>query len=1024
MQQSSYVQEWQNSCVDQGVIEMNVVALEGDRPLDYLLYSDELPRRNDGRLRDGYLHKYQHTEAGGWWCSGVDLLTGEVDLWGCFKPEQPRVSGKKGKPIKYEHPPKVSTGLFALRVPNHIWQLVATRYQVEFNAELWDSAQPDGGFWQWVKDNPNIPLIITEGAKKAGALLSAGYVAIALPGIYGAIRTPKDSYGNRLGRSRLIPQIKKLVQDKRSVYIAFDQDEKPSTIKAVNTAIRKTGYLLKKQGCPVSVITWHHEQGKGVDDLIANDGQAAFDQCYGQAQSLDLWKARGLHQLTYNRHHECNQRYLDEIAVPDGAKIVALKSPKGTGKTRQLARVVAQAIAHQQPVLVIGHRIRLVEELCRRFGLDYIRDLSTSKTHGTKPHWRTKGYGLCIDSLHGKSQAQFQPSQWSDALIVIDEVEQVLWHGLNSPTCREQRVSILQNFKALVQNVFEGEGQIYVSDADLSDVSLDYLRSLGGQEVNPFVIENTWQADQETGFELNHYEDGTPKRLVRELEQHIKDGGKPFVCLSAQKLKSKWGTSTLELYLQQQFPTHKILRIDAETLADPKHIAYGCMTDFDQVVKNYDIVLASPAVETGISVDLKGHFSSVWAIAQGVQTVNSICQALSRVRENIPRYLWVAKYGFNKIGNGSSSIPSLLTSSQRLTQTNIRLLQRSDFATLEDFDTDFQAESLLCWAKFAVRINAGMVNYREAVLAHLGEEGHRLTPVKKTRAKSKKKAQSKQEKAQANQLTIDLNSIRESSYKEECQAIAKATPLSKTRYQTLKKQLVKTVAERNQLKKYELQKRYNIPVTMELVNRDNEGWYKKLRCHYFASLGRPYLADRDALIAKHLMQQGNGQIFQPDFNHSQLGAVIGTLEILGIKDLLPQTDRQLHNLDFDMRQMAAIALENRQAIKATVGIGLAKNSTPIMILKRFLDLLGLELKYLKITNIQKKRTRIYQIAQPTDGRQTVFQHWLQVDQQTPGTSAFWQEDCQQYLQQLQQTRIETKSNYVQLTFDLPTQDAS
>lgn len=45
-----HVQEWQQSCVDPELIQLNVISLEGDRPLDYLLYSEALPRRNDGRL--------------------------------------------------------------------------------------------------------------------------------------------------------------------------------------------------------------------------------------------------------------------------------------------------------------------------------------------------------------------------------------------------------------------------------------------------------------------------------------------------------------------------------------------------------------------------------------------------------------------------------------------------------------------------------------------------------------------------------------------------------------------------------------------------------------------------------------------------------------------------------------------------------------------------------------------------------------------------------------------------------------
>ncbi len=1014
-----YVQEWQQSCVDPELIQLNVISLEGDRPLDYLLYSEALPRRNDGRLGDSYLQRYQHTEAGGWWCSGVDILTGKADLWGCFKPEQPRVNPEKGKLIKYEHPPKTSTGLFALRLPPHVWERVARRHQLEFSQDDWDDTQPDGGFWQWLKEHPQIPLIITEGAKKAGSLLSAGYGAIALPGIYGAIRTPKDEFGHRIGQSRLIPQLKKLIHGQRPIYIAFDQDEKPTTVRAVRSAIRTTGYLLKQVGCPVKVITWDRRAGKGVDDLIANQGQAAFEAAFQNAPSLDLWKAQDLEQLTYPRHQTLHQRYLPEqLAVPPAAKLIALKSPKGTGKTRWLESVVAGAIARQQPVLVIGHRIRLVEELCQRFGLDYIRDLPKGKDRSKEPNLKINGYGLCIDSLHGKSQARFNPHHWGDALIIFDEVEQVLWHGLNSSTCRDNRVNILQSLKHLLQNVFVGEGQIYISDADLSDVSIDYLLTLGGQKLQPYLIENTWQADTSTHYTLNHYPDSTPKRLVKDLVQHIQGGGRPFICLSAQKLKSQWSTSTLEIYLKNQFPDRKILRLDAESLADPKHPAYGAMGQINQTLAQYDVVLASPAVETGISLDLQGHFTSVWAIAQGVQTVNSICQALSRVRENIPRHLWVAKYGFNTVGNGATSIPALLTSSQRLTQTNIRLLQQSDFIALDDLDTAFQAESLLCWAKFAVRINAGMVNYREAVLAHLQREGHQLAAVPKRRKTTATQTQPD------NQLATAINAIRDTNYQAECLAIAQATSLSTKDYQRLKKSLLKNPSERQQLRKYELQKRYNLPVTASLVAKDDDHWYQKLRRHYFLTVGRPYLADRDALIASHLMQQGGGQIFQPDFNHSQMGAIIGTMEILGITTLLAQANRPLHNLDPEMQRLAAIALENRDAIKTTVGIGLAKNSTPIMILRRFLELLGLELKYLKITTIQKKRTRIYQISQPQDQRQTVFQHWLQTDQNCPGTSAFWQEDCQKYLAKLQATRHQTESNYVQLTFELPTPEAS
>ncbi|MEY3828050.1 MAG: hypothetical protein RLZZ148_2877 [Cyanobacteriota bacterium] len=278
--------EWQASCVDEELIRLNVKELEGLTPSEYLFYASELPRRNDGRVSNDILKRYEHTTLGGWWCSGVDLLTGENDLWGCFKPNTPRHTQDTNKAIKYEHPPKAPTGIFALRVPPHLWQQIAQRYYTPI------LSQPD--FWSWLMDNPTVPLCITEGAKKAGALLTAGYGAIALPGIHNGYRTPKDEQGNRIGKSYLIPPLEKLAASGREIYIVFDQDTKPNTIESVNIAIRQMGYLLTKYGCTVKIVVWDNKLGKGVDDLIAHQGSNAFEQAYTNALSFDIWKAKNL----------------------------------------------------------------------------------------------------------------------------------------------------------------------------------------------------------------------------------------------------------------------------------------------------------------------------------------------------------------------------------------------------------------------------------------------------------------------------------------------------------------------------------------------------------------------------------------------------------------------------------------------------------------------------------------------------------------------------------------------------------
>ena len=121
--------EWVNkSAVDPDLTSLNVVSLSGYEPLDYLLYG--LPnseRRNDGRLRNKWLKRYAHTEPGGWWCNGVNVLTSEDSQWGQFKPNEPYTykieklsPGSKTKAIKYEAPARVPTEAIALKVTHSI----------------------------------------------------------------------------------------------------------------------------------------------------------------------------------------------------------------------------------------------------------------------------------------------------------------------------------------------------------------------------------------------------------------------------------------------------------------------------------------------------------------------------------------------------------------------------------------------------------------------------------------------------------------------------------------------------------------------------------------------------------------------------------------------------------------------------------------------------------------------------------------------------------------------------------------
>jgi hypothetical protein len=1055
---AQYQELHQESGIHPDLIKLNFFHLEGQVALDRLFISETLKRTNSGAISYSILKRYRHVEEGGWWVSGVNILNDYAeDLWGQFKPLQPRLSADKGKIIKYEAPPKHPTGIIALKVSRLLWDKIAKLNNIPFVLSSRDhNGHQEISFWSWVVNNPEVPLIITEGAKKAAALISLGYAAIALPGIFNGYRQPKDEFGRKTGLAKLIPQLQVFATPGRKVYFAFDRDTKASTVNNVNTAIAKTGKLFTKAGVDVKVINWS-QQAKGVDDLIVQNGAEAFHQAYSQALSLSTWLVQTQVQLTYKANIQINRRYLGSLTkaevrlgdeetgrqgvlkddaklvvyhtpsdnwetektsqssrreasakayrfvtdresfrayplgqvpkspsplhIPETAKLICLKSPKGTGKTHLLEQIVQQATKEGKWVLLLTHRIQLGEALCQRVGLPYLTEIKTVE-YGT-----ALGYGLCIDSLHPNSGARFDANNWQDGIVIIDEAEQVIWHLLNSATCAAERVEILTQFKTLIQNNLSGDGQVYLADADLSDVSIDYIRGLAGFHVEPFVVVNDWQPPEEQRWTVHNYEEKNPASLVRDLVHHIETGGRPFISCSAQKLKSKWGTQNLESYLELEFPDKKILRIDSETVADTEHRAYGCIAHLNEILPNYDIAIASPSIETGVSIEcvrtdkcysevpiafqllLRGvktnlgktkqvsHFDSVWAIAQGVQAADSIRQVLARIRANVPRYLWAAKRGFYKcmVGNGATVKKVLIASTKNKASTNIRFLQAADASLADlDLDTNFQPESLNTWAKRGCYINLTMQNYRSSIVEGLIGEGHFVT-------------------APPQQKTEELNPA------SECSQVAIAPTPTDSEYQKLKDKRAKTKEERWIERKGNLVKRYGDErfITPELVAKDDEGWYSQLLCHYYLTVGRPYLIERDSRQIRAIANTHKNRLWLPDFNRSLLSTPLRLLETLIIGLLKPGV--QYRGSDRNLQLISELALANQRELKTFLGLTIVESDTPIKIVQKLLSLLGLKLTCIGRLGSRAKRERVYILEFCNDGREEIFATWLERD---------------------------------------------
>ena len=212
----------------------------------------------------------------------------------CVKPNSPR-QDKNGKIIKYESPRGVGNQqLFIPRVSVQAGIEIATKIGASTEGayrqriELLNAQAEDTGFWEWF-EGTKFAIIITEGVKKALALISAGYPAIGLNGVWGWGSNIKDLFGgveqDDLGKSlkTMHPDLEVFL-DGRELVLAFDRDTSPRTVRMVEAAKVALLEALDDPDIEVTDLKWRTH--KGIDDYIAAKGTHALARIYANRSEV------------------------------------------------------------------------------------------------------------------------------------------------------------------------------------------------------------------------------------------------------------------------------------------------------------------------------------------------------------------------------------------------------------------------------------------------------------------------------------------------------------------------------------------------------------------------------------------------------------------------------------------------------------------------------------------------------------------------------------------------------------------
>jgi hypothetical protein len=708
-----------------------------------------------------------------------------------------------------------------------------------------------------------------------------------------------------------------------------------------------TSWLLKDSQVRIAILPGPQ---KAVDDFAVAGGD--LEKLITNAEPIEKIRIRKLWGLRkYEIAWQVNKKKLGFLPFPSKG-IAGVLSAKGTGKTFGLRELCLEAGREGRKVLLLTHRIVLGRAICQTVGLTWIEDKYNSKED--KRDIDLFGYGLCVDSLHQESQAQFNATDWEGAIVIMDEVEQIIWHLLNSSTCQENRVSILNSFKELVNTVLDTDGLFVLQDADLSDLAFDFILGMkDGDKPKPWIALNEYKPEKP--WTIKYYDTKYVKGksqddasgLLKDAVNEVNSGGKIWVQTDSQKAKSQYGSVNLEKYFRAKCPGKRILRIDQTTVSDPEHPAFDCskrLQGDNSIAGNYDIVICSPTLGTGVSITLRSHFTAVVGIFQGACSENEVRQAVARVREPVSRWIWVRKRAVALIGNGSSFSYSVAKSKEKDVRYNLRLLETFGF----NYELDFDPTPFKTWAKMAARINASAWEFRDAVAEGLKAEGHILEFVSDSDLDT----------------SGAIKVIRQQSQLEEAVKVSEAQELTREEYEDLSEKKCKrhkTEAERFAKEKYELHERYGVEVTPELRQLNQDKWYGKIQLHYYLTHNADYLKMRDWKHFDRHLRQGNGKVCPQDVRllsmRVEAHKILGTFQFTDPN--LEWTKESPAVQEFIQR-----ALYLRRDIKDICGLTVseqrAKND-PIGIIKDFLKQLGLTLKG-KQRRKGKERERAYKFG--------------------------------------------------------------
>jgi len=320
--------------------------------------------------------------------------------------------------------------------------------------------------------------------------------------------------------------------------------------------------------------------------------------------------------------NKVHKRFLDvNDAQLKGNDTLLVRSHMGTGKTYAVMKGnIDKLLAEKQhaKILVLSSRQQLCRKIAQDTGLNYYQDVKKMKTAQEKKQASCR-IVTCINSI------SMLYLTFDYDLIIIDESELTFNHILGGTIAANERSRTVSDFYTLLKQA----NNVICLDAFISHVTHDAMCSAGRENIR--LLNNTYNPWE--NIPVNWYTNKI--KLVEVVNKTVESGENVFIFCN-----TKAGAQEKETDLKRRYPNKKILCINADTIKDDEQQA--CTHD-TSLLKKYDVVVASPTIEAGFSIELE-EFKNVFGFfihsKEGTGAALSSLQQLGRARKAKSWNIW------------------------------------------------------------------------------------------------------------------------------------------------------------------------------------------------------------------------------------------------------------------------------------------------------------------------------------------------------------------------------------------------